>query len=279
MNSGLFGVLMLPFVALLLALSMILTGSTIGKAIVGVRVSVPTGRKRVGFFLTREFQVWASGLGLGIPFVALFTQIHQYRRLSSGNSTSYDEGNPIVIANPSTLRLGLAVVIALAVFCGNIFLRVADEDASRNLTTTQTWINPVTNRSAIIAKTWQPKEMETNGGRAFYFASNELLAEAIFGYEQYPSVGVNALSYAEAIKQALASSVTITSEWRPITVQSMPGLRATGNSVKFKDSVVEVTIVVSGKNAWRTITFARGSSPQQSAEKDKFVQAMFGTVN
>lgn len=158
-------------------------------------------------------------------------------------------------------------------------MRVADEDANRSLTTTQVWVNPVTNKSALIAKTWQPKEMNTNSGRAFYFASNELLAEAIFGYEQFPSEAANALSYAEAFKQAIASSVTITSEWRPVTVQGMPGLRATGSSVKFKDSVVEATVVVSGKNAWRTITFVRGSSPQQSAEKDKFVHAIFGTVN
>ncbi|MGR9245942.1 RDD family protein [Rhizobium leguminosarum] len=279
MNAALFGALLLPLGSLLLAFAMSLTGSTIGKAIVGVRVPVPAGNHRLGFFLAREFRVWASGLGLGIPFVALFTQIHQYRRLVSGKTAGYDEGNPTVIANPSKLRLGVAAVIGLALFFGNIVLRVQDQDASRNLETTQTWVNPMTNKSAIIGKTWQPEEMTTNSGRAFYFASNELLAEAIFGYEQYPSEGVNSLAYAEAIKQAVASDVTITTVWQPITVQRMPGLRATGNSVKFKDSVIEVTIVVSGKNAWRTITFARGNSQQQSAEKDRFVQAMFGTVN
>ncbi|MDK4722905.1 MULTISPECIES: hypothetical protein [Rhizobium] len=88
--------------------------------------------------------------------------------------------------------------------------------------------------------------MEKNGGRAFHSASSELLAEVIFGYEQYGSQGVNALSYADAIKHAIASSITITSEWQPITVQTMPGLGATKSSVKFKDAAVEVIIVVSG---------------------------------
>ncbi|MCV9942968.1 MULTISPECIES: RDD family protein [unclassified Rhizobium] len=279
MNTGLFGLLLLPLVTLFLALCMITTGYTPGKAIVGVRVPVPVDRSRIGFFLGREFKVWVAGLGLGIPFVALFTQIHQYRRLAEGKTASYDEGNPPVVANPSKMRLGTAIVVVMALFTGHIVLRVEDQEASRNLAGTQTWVNPVTKKPAIIGKTWQAKEMTTNSGRAFYFASNDLLAEAILGYEQFPSEGIEPAAYADAIKRAVASDISITTEWKPVTVQGIPALRATGKSVNFNDANVEVTIVVAGRDAWRTLMFARGNSPAQSAEKDKFVQAMFGTAN
>ncbi|WJH41233.1 RDD family protein [Aliirhizobium terrae] len=279
MNAVVFGILVLPLAMLMTALCMILTGYTPGKAIVGVKVPVADGRNRIAFFLGREMRVWVAGLGLGIPFVALFTQVRQYRRLAAGKAATYDEGAPVVTASPSKMRLGLAIVIVSALFAGNIVLRMDEQQSSRNLTTSKTWVNPVTNKPASIGRTWQPEEMATNSGRAFYFASNELLAEAIFGYEQFPTAGVDAAAYARAIKDAVASDVAITSEWQPTYVQRMPALRATGRAIKANDSVVEVTIVVSGRNAWRTLVFTRGNSPAQAAEKDRFVQAMFATAN
>lgn len=279
MNAVLFGMLLLPLVAMFIALCMIIVGTTPGKAIVGVRVPVPQGRNRIGFFLSRELKVWAAGLGLGIPFVALFTQVRQYRLLSAGNSASYDEGNPEIIANPSKVRLAAGIVVVAALFAGNIVLRTEDQKSATNLNATQAWVNPVTNKIATIGKTWQAREMTTNSGRAFYFGSNELLAEAILGYEQFSSDGVQVAAYADAIKAAVASDVIIDTEWGPVTVQGMSAVRATGKSVKYTDSIVEVTIVVKGRDAWRTLVFARGNSPAQSAEKDKFVTAVFGTVN
>ncbi|PST22249.1 RDD family protein [Mesorhizobium plurifarium] len=279
MNSALFGVLLLPLVTVFLAMSMMATGFTPGKAIVGVRVPVPSGRSRFSFFLGRELKVWVAGLGLGIPVVALFTQIRQYRRLAAGKAASYDEGNPAVVAKPSKVRLSAAMAVVVALFAINVILIAEDQQSARNLTATQTWVNPVTKKTATIGKTWQAQEMTTNSGRAFYFASNELLSEVILGYEQFPSGGVEAAVYADAIKKAVASDVSISTEWQPVTVRGLPALRATGKAVKFDDSNVEVTIFVIGRDAWRTLVFTRGNSPVQSDEKEKFLQAMFGTAN
>jgi uncharacterized RDD family membrane protein YckC len=280
MNQVLYGVLIVPVVCLFLALLMSVTGTTFGKLIMGVRVPVPPGQNRLFFFLGREFNVWLAGLGLGIPLVALFTQVRQYRRLASGQAASYDEGNPSVVSNPSKIRIALAMVFVLLLVAGNLILRSEDQRSDINLVTSQTWINPVTGKSATIGRTWQPSEMKTNGGRAFYFASNELLSEAIFGYEQYSAnTVVDSASYANAIKQAIASDVSIDTEWSPVAVLGMPALRASGKSVKYADSDVEVTVLVAGHDAWRTIVFSRGNAPAQGKEKDRFVQAMFGTMN
>ena len=279
MNGVLFGVLLLPLVALFLALCMIVAGTTPGKAIVGVHVPVGQGRSRIKFYLLREFKVWAAGLGLGIPFVALFTQVRQYRLLAAGKAASYDEGNPEIIANPSKARLAASIVVVAALFTVNSILRTEEQKGETNIRATQTWVNPVTKKTATIGKTWQAQEMKTNSGRAFYFASNELLAEAILGYEEFPSDGVQVATYANAIKAAVASDISISSQWQPVLIQGMPALRAMGNSIKFTDSTVEVTVVVKGRDAWRTLVFARGNSPAQAVEKEKFVKAMFGTTN
>lgn len=279
MNAGLFGLMILPLVTLLLALSMALTGSTPGKAIVGVHVPVPSGANRFGFFLVREFNVWISGLGLGIPFVALFTQVAQYRRLASGRAASYDEGNPEVVANPGKGRLAIAILAVAVLFTGNIILRTEDERSTTNLTRTQTWVSPITGKSATIGATWQTQPIDTNSGSVFYFVSNELLSEAIFGHETLPSGNVEAAAYADAIKNVLTSEITIDTEWQPVEVSGMPALRASGRSTKATDATVEVTVAVRGSDAWRTLVYTRGTSASQMAEKQRFVSAMLGTAN
>lgn len=280
MNQVLYGIIIVPIVCLFLALLMAVTGTTLGKLIMGVRVPVPPRRNRFVFFLNREFNVWLAGLGLGIPLVALFTQVRQYRRLASGQAASYDEGNPPVVANPSKLRIAAAMLFVVVLVAGNAILRSENQRSEINLVTTQTWVNPVTGGSATIGKTWQPSEMPTNSGRAFYFTSNELLSEAIFGYEHYSAnAAVDSLSYANAIKRAIASDISIDTQWSPVTVLGTPALRASGKSLKYADSAVEVTVLVAGQNAWRTLVFTRGNSLAQVKEKERFVQAMFGTMN
>ena len=279
-HTGLIGILAMPVVGLLVALSMTVTGTTPGKAIAGVRVAVPHGRNRIGFFLSRELKVWFAGLGLGIPFAALFTQIYQYRRLTAGKAASYDEGNPAVVANPSRARLVLTAVVASGLFLICTVAGRENDVATSTLSATRTWVNPVTNKTATIGSTWQVEEMTTNSGRAFYFSSDNMLAEAIFGYEQFPSEGLfDELVYANALKEAVSSNVHITSEWKEITVNGLPALRATGSAVGVTDSAVEVTVVVDERDAWRTLVFARGTSESQTAEKERLVRAMFATTN
>jgi uncharacterized RDD family membrane protein YckC len=280
MNQVVYGIIIVPVVCLFLVLLMTITGTTLGKLIMGVRVPVPPGQNRFAFFLVREFNVWRAGLGLGIPLVALFTQVRQYRRLASGQAASYDEGNPPIVSNPSKIRLSAAMLFVVVLVAGNAILRSEDQRSEISLVTSQTWVNPVTGKSATIGKTWQPTEMPTNSGRAFYFTSNELLSEAIFGYEHYSAnTAVNSVSYANAIKQAIASDISINTGWSPVTVLGTPALRASGKSLKYADGIVEVTALVAGQNAWRTLIFTRGNSLAQVKEKERFVQALFGTMN
>lgn len=67
-------------------------GSTPGKALLRVRIRNRDGTKlSYPRALGRTAKVWVKGVGLGIPFVALFTQIYAYNRLKKEGITSWDE--------------------------------------------------------------------------------------------------------------------------------------------------------------------------------------------
>ncbi|MCY1305961.1 hypothetical protein D9M70_557930 [compost metagenome] len=100
----------------------------------------------------------------------------------------------------------------------------------------------------------------------------------MFGHEQLPSEGVETAVYAEALAFALASDIEITSAWQPVTVLDMTALQATGKALGVEDTRVEVTVAVSGRDAWRTLVYTRGSSGEQQAEAKRFVDAMFATA-
>lgn len=74
------------------------TGTSIGKAIFGIRV-LNFDRKTIGVFdgVAREFRVWWAGLGLGIPFVALVTMSVAYNKLKKQGSTSWDNENGCLV--------------------------------------------------------------------------------------------------------------------------------------------------------------------------------------
>ncbi len=67
-------------------------GTTPGKA--WLRVRVRTSDSMIPTFptaLTRSFLVWLGGTGLGIPLVAMITQLFSYSRLTSRGSTWWDD--------------------------------------------------------------------------------------------------------------------------------------------------------------------------------------------
>lgn len=76
-----------------------LFGTTSAKWLFGIRVA-HSGGDLLSFpeALTRSFLVFVQGVGLGIPFVALFTQLFAYRRLTKTGTTSWDtSANAVVL--------------------------------------------------------------------------------------------------------------------------------------------------------------------------------------
>ncbi|MBD9652906.1 RDD family protein [Ensifer sp. ENS09] len=277
LNSTVLGLGLLPVVGIVLALMMAVIGTTPGKAILGIRVtSIADGNKFL-FYLIRELKVWVFGLGLGIPFVALFTQIYQCRRVGAGNAAGYDEGFAMVVGRPSGVRVGVGAACAAALFFGMVVLSAIDKTAQAEIETTRTWRNPITQQNAEIARTWTDEEMKTNTGRLFYFASNTLSAEALFGHEVIDG-GLDVETYGEALGKVLAPDLTLTSGWIPTTVNGKRGLRATARPLKFPQTHVEVLVRVSGNDAWRVLVFAVGRPTNDLPGRDNLVNALFSTA-
>lgn len=77
----------LPAEAVLLSLF----GTTPAKWLFGIKVAHPGGGLlSFSESLNRSFLVFVQGVGLGIPFVALFTQLFAYRRLTKTGTTLWD---------------------------------------------------------------------------------------------------------------------------------------------------------------------------------------------
>jgi uncharacterized RDD family membrane protein YckC len=100
-------------------------GTTPGRSFLKVTLRREDGRKltyRQG--LKRAFSVWLKGLGLGIPIIALFTQIASYNQLTKQGSTSWDrEGKYRVSHRPiGIVRIALAVLYFAALVGVNILV-------------------------------------------------------------------------------------------------------------------------------------------------------------
>ena len=78
------------------------TGTSLGKALLGLRVLKKDGLLlNINEQITRNLSLWVSGLALGIPFVNLFTMAHQAGRVGKGEPASYDvESGYAVKAKP-----------------------------------------------------------------------------------------------------------------------------------------------------------------------------------
>ncbi len=84
----------LPAEALLLSLF----GTTPAKWLFSIRVAHPGGDLLTfSEALNRSFLVFVQGVGFGIPFVALFTQLFAYRRLTKTGTTLWDTSTNAVV--------------------------------------------------------------------------------------------------------------------------------------------------------------------------------------
>ncbi len=93
-----------------------LFGTTPAKWLFGIRVAHPGG-DLLSFSeaLNRSFLVFVQGVGLGIPFVALLTQLFAYRRLAKTGTTLWDTSASAVVLHK---KWGVfrAIVCTTAVF-------------------------------------------------------------------------------------------------------------------------------------------------------------------
>lgn len=119
MPDTLFGIVLLFAYVFVEPAMLAAWGTTPGKGLLKVRLRTSEGRKlSYGDALSRTVKVWFRGEGLGIPIVALFTQISAYNRLTKQGVTSWDEEADLKVSHQTigAWRIIVAVVIMLGMF-------------------------------------------------------------------------------------------------------------------------------------------------------------------
>jgi uncharacterized RDD family membrane protein YckC len=91
-------------------------GTTTGKALFKIRLRQQNGTK-LSYLqaLSRSFSVWIQGLGLGVPFVSLFTLLNSYNRLTNEGITLWDRNGNFSVSHQviDPLRTILIVLLFL----------------------------------------------------------------------------------------------------------------------------------------------------------------------
>lgn len=96
-------------------------GATPAKWLFGIKVTgMDSGRLSIGASFQRASMVFVQGAGLGIPIVALFTQLFAYRRLTKTGQTLWDRGAGTIVQHKKwgifrAMACTAAVIFVLAV--------------------------------------------------------------------------------------------------------------------------------------------------------------------
>ena len=91
-------------------------GATPGKALLRVSVRNSDGSLLdYGSALSRSFDVWFRGLGIGIPLVTLFTHLAAYNTLTKNGITSWDSSRNLRVVHDTigSVRVFVAVVFVV----------------------------------------------------------------------------------------------------------------------------------------------------------------------
>lgn len=100
-------------------------GSTFGKWLLRINIRKANGTK-LSYLdaLQRSFSVWAYGLGIGFPVVALFTEISAYSDLTRRGATSWDKERNLQVTYQSIGVMRIAIVALLLMgFVALFFMR------------------------------------------------------------------------------------------------------------------------------------------------------------
>ncbi len=271
-------IIFLPFAGVAAAVMMRVTGTTIGKAIAGIKVQNLSGPNTLIFYLKREFKVWIFGLGIGIPLVNLITMINQHQRIAKTGSSRYDQSIARVTGNSSPARCTFAALAFAAVLSSVWYLNAIDKVAADDVRLAQDWTNPATGENTFVSKAWSFEELKVEFGSAFHFSSNQLLAEMVLGYEPLDQDNVEPVAYGEALEEVISEELRVTSEWKPVEVAGIKAVRATAVDKTVADTNVEITVTIVGRSAWRLLVFVRGRPADQFIEGKAAAQSLFSTI-
>jgi uncharacterized RDD family membrane protein YckC len=279
-SDFLFSWMLLPFVLVAEAAIFGLAGNTIGKALLGVKVTTIAGdRPTFAQYLRRLAGVYWYGLGTGFPLVSLFTMSRQARHVGDQRHAIYDRGNFNVKAG----RLGVArvtgavtiIVLSLVINGG---LRQTANERSRDLIAGSNWTNEVTGQVVQIPAGWlHQREKNEEGSAIEVFASPNQGVIIVFAKED-TNGGLSLDAYVRLWCQAVASEMTVNSNGVHTMMNGLDAWQGQGHMASDLTQRVHVSIMQRGRQMWRIVVVRGKQTVVDEGAVDKVRSALASTL-
>lgn len=276
--APLLGVILVPLALVFEAVVFGLFGSTPGKFLFGVRVTLQDGGRPTFIqYLGRMARMYLSGLGLGIPFVTLITMGLQYANLNKGRAASYDHERFLVHERGAgMLRTGLATLAFAGLVAGLAYIH--QQEAERNLRYFAgfEWTNPATRMRADIPRGWQYRqELNGSGDVIHTFFSDTVVA--VFASEG----GVERMRLDEYMRlwaMAMRQAMTFDGHARIVYVKGRSSLQMKGTMAADTSRQVNATLLKSNGQVWRIVTVGPSGRDPDTAATAALREVLFQTV-
>lgn len=234
-------------------------GNTPGKALVGLKVlNKHGGALTFKDYLNRNFSLWVSGIGLGIPIANLAAMLYQANRLQQGTPASYDRntGHQVVARHIGFARKAVVAVVFLASTAGIVTLNDMGQEKNRKVqlasrSPAYAWENPTTRGRSQIEAVWKYSARQlANGTTSHVF--NEVTEHAEVTFAQEHAEGMSLQDYVKNLKQSLGENISLVDEGAFLPQTGLPVWRGIGAIPGHKDLRVTIQVVQDGSNFWRS---------------------------
>lgn len=277
-STPVLSLIFLPLALLFEAVVFGLFGTTLGKLLFGIRVTLHGGGRPTFLqYLGRMARMYLSGLGLGIPFVTLFTMGRQFFEVNAGRPASYDEKRYQVQATGAgVFRTGVAATALVGLVAGVSILHQREAEKSISYYAGFAWTNPVTKLRADIPRGWQYREQSNSSGDVVHtFVSDNVVA--VFAVEG----GLERISldeYQRVWVHAVRVSMELDTRARPINVKGRFGLQMKGAMASDASRHVDATLLKSGGQVWRMVLVGTSDRDPDTAATAALRDQLFQTV-
>jgi uncharacterized RDD family membrane protein YckC len=275
-----FGWLLLPAVLLVEGVIYALFGTTLGKAILGIKVvTVSAHKASAGQYLKRLLGVYWGGLATGFPLVNLFTMAHQYGRLRRGKHAGYDEGKfNIKGTKLGFFRVMFAVLAMAGLFTVQVGLRVMNQGAEHSYYSGTDWTNDVTGLTVSIPAGWVHERQQNEDEQPIdIFSGPRVGGFAVFGKEDVDPT-LSLAEYARIWGVATEGTMELSVPGRPISVLGRAGLHITGYMTDDRAQKIDAVIVKNGRHVWRVVLLGTSGRNPASEEALQLRNVLFSSI-
>ncbi len=275
-----FGWLVAPIVLAVEALVFALFGTTLGKGLLGVKVTTSGAGRVSGLqYLKRQLGVYWYALGTGFPLVSLFTMARQYGHLKAGRPTWYDSGRFSVRAPRLGIVRGLlSVVVIFALLLVNVVLQEISNRQDRQFRTGTSWTNVVTGRTVSVPAGWVHERQRNEDDQVVHvFAGPNDGVYVLFANENVHR-SMTLAAYANAWVSAVKGDMTLSVSGPTTTSSGHPALRVIGTLADDPTQRVRATLVRKDDQVWRVLIVGTSGRDPATPNALALESLLFGSI-